>query len=216
MKTTQKMVCAPIAALTLIGSLIGGANAATTIVSPGSILNSPNGTTFLPVNAVNQSGLSSNFSSGVTDFNNYIASNPIHSNISNSNEWFTDGGVPTAFLDLDLGSQINLGTFVLWNEEFTGVGTVEIFSSIDATFTSLTSLGSFSPVDNPPGPYPAEVFDITDASTRYVRLSFSDSGIGNNRVAVGEVAFGTAVPEPSSLVVFGLGCMSLAFRRSRH
>lgn len=199
---------------------MGAANAASVIVSPVSILNSPSaspggtGTGFQAINAINQSGLTINFTSGVTGFDPYIASNPIHTNFSQSMEWFAATGETSETLDLDLGSTINLGLLVLWNEETYGVGNVEVFSSTDATFTSMTSLGSFSPIDNPLGTYPAEVFDMTDASTRYVRMTFT-SVSGSVPISVGEIAFGTAVPEPSSAALLGLVSLGLLFRRSR-
>ncbi|MFK7852037.1 MAG: coagulation factor 5/8 type domain-containing protein, partial [Akkermansiaceae bacterium] len=87
-----------------------------TIISPNSILNSPSevsSTSGAAIFAIDQGGLSLNFTSGVTDFEAYFSSKPSPT-IFSDQEWFTASGVSTASLDLDLGGTVNLERLALW------------------------------------------------------------------------------------------------------
>ena len=176
---------------------------AETIVSPTSYSNNTMGvwsghTMDL---AIDQSGLSSGFTSGVTDLATYLETNPTHlSENDPPNFWVSALSGVGGSVDFDLGSTQTITKFVLWqaneypDEQIDGF---TIFTSNVSDFSSLTNVGSFNATftaeNQPP---PAEVFNLTSSSGRYVRLQItSNYGSPGNYVDAGEFAFGVAVPE---------------------
>lgn len=155
---------------------------------------------------INQAGLSSNFVSGVTDFDTYVATNPLHTYIFSGFEWFSNQGTTTASVTYDLGSLINIDRLALWNEESSGIGTLDLFSSSDGINFTPLALG-LKPTDNPLADYVADVFSFSSVNTRYIRFDMSDCPQPNpgsfTACAIGEVAFRKAnatVPEPTSVL----------------
>jgi hypothetical protein len=172
---------------------------------------------------INQSGLSTGYVSGVTDFNSYIAGNPTHTVVFNGNEWFSNQGSNSASVTYDLGSAMGIDALALWNEEASGIGTLNLFSSLDGVL--FTSLGSFNPTNNPlDANYLAQVFNFGAVDTRYFRFDMSEcpqQPTTFDACAIGEVAFRTAsvsgVPEPSSwaMMLVGFGAIGYSMRRRR-
>jgi len=170
----------------------------------------------------NRSGLSSVFTSGVTDFDTYLASNPTHS-LDFTGEWFSASGTSTATVTYDLGSALLIDRLALWNEESSGIGLLNLLYSTDSiSFNPLVS--NVVPPDNPLANYPASVIGFGGAvNARYVRFNMSNCPQANpgtfSGCAIGEVAFSSAgasgVPEPSSLVLIGLGLSGLIAMRFR-
>ncbi len=70
-------------------------------------------TTTVPDNTRNQSGLSTGYTSQVTDFDTYIASNPTHQSIVSAYRWFSAS--TTGNFDFDLGGTFTIQSFALWN-----------------------------------------------------------------------------------------------------
>jgi len=192
--------------------LATGANAAT-IYSPVSILANTAGnfTAGAEVeNAFNGSGLSTSFVSGVTDLDTYLSGNPLHTTTFSTFEWFSAG---SGYVDLDMGSVVDLQSLLIWNEEGgNGVGSLDVFTSLDLSFSSLVNIGSFNPAQNVDGvDYAAELLDITDSSAQYLRLQFS--GASGGVFGLGEIAFSdgvpSAVPVPAAVWLFASGLMGL-------
>lgn len=163
----------------------------------------------------NQSGLSVGYTSGVTNFDTYIGSNPTHTFVSAGFEWFSNVGTGTdqnpAQVTYDLGSVMTIDRMALWNEDASGIGTLDLYTSTDGTNFTPLALGLL-PTDNLFAAYGADVFSFAATNARYVRLVMTDSPQPNpgsfDAAAIGEVAFRIgeiqAVPEPTTLAVFSL------------
>lgn len=201
----------------LIAMLATTVNAGT-IVSGGSVISSTMGEypgPYVYNQMLNQSGLSSNYVSGVTDFATFTGSGVSH-NGGDSNSWLSSPGVYSGFVTFDLGSIFNIQRFVMWN------GT----SGIDASpngFSLETSMFSDFSVSSLVGNfighqsnYDATVYDLTDSTARYVRLTI-DGNFGNSCcTGIGDLAFDVNdVPEPGNLALLGIGFAGLAYSRRK-
>ncbi|WP_373542516.1 discoidin domain-containing protein [Chamaesiphon sp.] len=215
-----RLVLATFLSATAMLSTTRSANLTEIIFSPVSgVINSGDPGFGSLADTYNQNGLSTKFVSGVTDFDAYLALNPIHSNIFAGNEWFSNSGTQNATVTYDLGSVLNIDRLALWNEESSGIGRLNLLSSTDNVNFSALALG-LTPLDNPAEEYPAQVFSFATASARYVRFEASLCPQPNPSTfpacAIGEVAFSvnnsaTSVPKPFTIVGTLIGA-TVAFR----
>ncbi|ARE40576.1 hypothetical protein RGUI_2435 [Rhodovulum sp. P5] len=205
----------------VLASAVGSAGHAATIVSAVGVTATSERSGVSAAYTIDQSGLSVGYTSGITDFDAYIASNPIHTYVALGNEWFSDFGNTTPTLTFDLGSVLNIDRVALWVEESSGFSTADVTTSTDGvTFTSLTTI---SPQDNPLADYPAEVFSFTTTALRYFRMDLSGCPQPNpgstDECSLGEIAFSAVdtppVPVPAAgfLFVSGLGALAAMRRR---
>lgn len=164
----------------------------------------------------NQNGLSANYVSNVTNFDAYIASGPSHTSTFSGFEWFSEAGTTSAQVTYDFGSARTFRALALWNEESSGIGQLDLSTSLDGV--TFNSLATVFPTDNPLASYLADVFTFGATNARYVRFSMSgcpQSDPGSYPAcAIGEVAFKAAVPEPATwaLMVGGFGAVGGALR----
>lgn len=168
---------------------------------------------------INQAGLYSHYIPEVTDFDAYIASNPLHTLIFSGNEWFGNSGTTTAMVTYDLGKVRPFSAIALWNEESSGIGLLDLLTSVDGiSFTPLAS--GLMPTDHPYADYLPDVYELS-ATARYVRFSMSECPqpiVGSFAAcAIGEVAFANGIPEPATwtMLIGGFGLTGLAVRRRR-
>lgn len=176
------------------------------IVSPiGGVINAGGPGFGLLRDTFSQSGLTAGFTSGVTSFDAYLATTPRHTMIFGGFEWFSNAGTTGATVTYDLGAVIAIDRLALWNEESSGIGTLNLFSSTDGvTFTPLasnlhpTDHAITNPIDSPP--YPADVFGFASTNARFVRFVITDSPQPNPgsfpAAAIGEVAFRVTANQP--------------------
>jgi hypothetical protein len=166
-----------------------------------------------------QSGLSSNYTSGITDFDSYLGTNPTHNGGDAANDWGTNNNVTAAQLNFDLGGSISIQTLALWNRGGGGQGirNFTIFASDDSSFSSSTNLGSYTATEvlGTGSATLPEQFVFTPTTARYFRLDIQN-GYSSVLLSLGEVTFEQTVPEPSSALLFGLAALGLSARRRRH
>lgn len=172
-------------------------------------------------NIIDQSGLSSAYISGVSDFDAFLGSDPLHASDARDNDWFAGPGVTSGIIDFDLGGVYSLDRVAVWNEDATGVSQVNVFTSLDSLFSGTAFVGTFTLSNNTrEQDYLADVLTlsaITDA--RFVRFAIvnaypDDRGFAD-QASLGEVAFSVStVPLPAALLLFGSG-LALLFGVSR-
>lgn len=162
----------------------------------------------------NQGGLSVGYTSGVTDFDTYVASAPTHTFAFSGAEWFSEpGAASTTVVTYDFGSVINIDRLALWNENVAGIAQLDLLAAgEDMIFTEFAT--DLVPTDNPSvTDYLADVFAFSPVSARYVRFNITDSYDINGpeiaNVGIGEVAFRTTalqtdVPEASTWAAGGV------------
>ncbi|MBI5708638.1 MAG: PEP-CTERM sorting domain-containing protein [Armatimonadetes bacterium] len=172
---------------------------------------------------IDQSGLFTGYTSGVTDFDAYIASSPYHTNIFFGYEWWVDDGSTTDTLIYDLGAVYMVDRVALWNEESAGLDSVTVTTATLSDFSDAMGGGGFTATDWPETIYLPDVHTLAGGvrATRYVKLEVTADPTPSNAslggvpyLSMGEFAV-SAVPEPATMAVLGLGAAALLRRRRR-
>jgi hypothetical protein len=211
-------------AIFLLALFFSGFQQATASVIYSGVIYNDSGfhSAFPSFHAIDQSGLSANYTSGVTDFDIYAATNPTHTGSSTTSGVTGTGaldlGVQAAFIDLDFGTTLQFTDFGLWNDEDgQGIKDFDIIISNVADFSSFTTLGTYTATVGPSDPIPLQLFDLAPTTGQYVRVNMLSTH-GSVNINFGEYLFGansTSVPEPSIIALFALGLFGIGFTRKR-
>lgn len=170
-------------------------------------------------NVINQAGQNPTYTSGVTDFASYTAS-ATATPATASDLWTSADGATTGNVDFTLGGSYEIDAFAIWaliSTNGDNIGDFTLLASNDPTFTTTTTLGSFTPTYSPGSPIPATVVTFTATTASYVRLEITSNN-GGPDAGFNEAAFefeASAAPEPSSLLMMGIGIASVLGHRLR-
>ena len=216
--------CVFVAALLILST--GLAADAGLVLAPSSVVANNMGNTSQLDRAYNQAHLSHTYTSGTTDFDTYIAQGVTHDSVPGSSRWRSSNNTTTGNIDFDLGARYRIEQLVMWDGGFLNledVNSLTLLISDVSNFSSSTTLGTIN-LGNPgvlvlDTARTHQLFDLTDASGRYVRFQIN-SNQGATRSSLAEFAFdAVAVPEPSSLAQVGLmmclACLCSQRRRQR-
>jgi hypothetical protein len=171
-------------------------------------------------NVINQSGQTPTYTSGVTDFASYTAS-ATAAPANASDLWTSGNGDTTGDVAFTLGGSYAIDSFALWGLVSTNdgnIGSFTLLASNDVSFTTFTTLGSFNPTYSAGSPIPATVVTFARTTASYVLMEITGNN-GGPDAGFNEAAFGfesiSAAPEPSSLLMAGIGIVSLMGYRLR-
>lgn len=202
--------------------IFSSSSGASTLITPGSVSSSEPefGSGYFLANIIDQSGLSANYTSGITDFASFTATTTSSSASLQDNtstlHFGAEGGMN---FDFTFDASYTFSDFALWNDtDSQGIGSFSLFSSSDSSFSSLTLLTSGIATFGPQPPMPAQTFSFSPTDTQYLRLMATP--ISEQILNFGEVAFGanaSPIPVPAALWLFGsalLGFIGLGKRKA--
>jgi hypothetical protein len=160
-------------------------------------------TTLTPVpdsavsNLTNQSVLSANYTSGVTDFDSYVATTTAAApGVSDNSSLFAFSGT-SGVITFDLGASYTLNALALWPTVggSTSMRNFNLYADTDANTNNLgTLLGGFSASAGSSYPVAAQVFNFGATNTRFVQMAITSNG-GGAITGLDEIAF-SAQPVP--------------------
>jgi hypothetical protein len=197
-------------------ALFGGTAHAAKILAPVSVTVNSGGTagSFWTVdNVIDQSGLNKTYVAGVTEFEDFIASNPRHGDSLNT-RWTTPSGIASARLTFDFGREVTLSQLAFWDDHSTSNSFVRLSTP------DLVNFATLAPTEATMTSFPAQVFSFRPVTTRY--LTFDFEGCDKGRFlgcSLKEVAFAEGVagvvPEPATwaMMILGFGGVGALLRR---
>ena len=211
----------------LVGLACASLSFLPTAASAGVILRPASASTtmgeFYPVShLVDGSGLSSGYSSLVTDFDTYIATNPTHFHGFGANVWGAPAGVRSGFIDFNLGGSRTIESMAFWSavSDPSAIKDFVLLADDSADFVGATTLGTFT-ASNTLGSgsqTAAQVFQFAATSASYIRMQVLNTQAASSYSTVmGEVAFEVvpSVPEPGMVALVGLGLAGAALSSVR-
>lgn len=190
----------------------GGESMASTIVAPvtasaSTTFSSSSGNNYSILHTFDQSGLSLGYVSGETDFDDYLAGNPTHTSLANGNEWFSKDyygkrRVAIQTVTYAFSALTSINGFALWNEEFAGIGTTQLWwAAGDGKFTLFDTIIPTDFAFGSPN-YLAQKFEFDLIDMLFFRLVITDclgppkSQSNYRGCGIGEVAFSAILPPP--------------------
>lgn len=202
-------------------ALVGGNAQAAKIVAPVSVtLNSGGeaGGLFTIDNIIDQSGLSKTYVAGVTEFEDFVASDPT-ANAGLGNRWLSNPDTSTARFTFDFGKAVTLSKLALWDDQSSTVSFIRMSTPELGNFRNLEVTDVLQTLAH------AEVFTFQPFTTRYLTFEITGCNVGEvqnwpgcglNEVVFAEGVMG-AVPEPATwaMMILGFGAAGSVLRRRR-
>lgn len=167
-----------------------------------------------------QSGLSTPYTSLVTDFDGYIAAGPTAEHGFGLSVWGSPPRVRSGNFDLALGGSYEISAMALWNAvgDPSALRDFRLLAAGDAAFTAPIDLGTFTAL-NTAGSYPktaAQVFAFAPTRASHVRIEVLSTASSTSYGAVAnEVAFRATVPEPGACAPLLALAWAAVFRPGR-
>ena len=186
---------------------VAGAANATLMVGPASATTTA-GEIWSLEHSFDQSGLSANYVSGVTDFDVFTATTT-HSSNPGSDYVSTGFGTVT----YDLGQLYLIEELAFWNFGGGSGNGIYAITAFDL-YGNSTFLGNYNPSL---GGGLADIYSFGPILAQTIQLDVISSS--SSFFGIGEVAFGVAdsnpIPEPTTILLLGVGIAGLAGMRMR-
>lgn len=215
----------PVACVLICGASLSGAFVTGDCAHAGPIIQPVSATTtmgsfssqYLPQFAIDQSGLASTYSSGVTDFDTFAATTGTVNGGSSFNTWYSSAGVLTGNFDFFLGSEMTIESFALWNDPQSAgqaVNSFRLWADDNAAFSSPELLGNYAALGGLPNAVNfGQIFTFAPTSASYVRMEILSNHGSTFVTGFVEAAFEAVIPGPSALSLFA--AVALVGRRRR-
>lgn len=166
-------------------------------------------------NVINQSGLSQNYQSGITDFDTFVNSTR-HSLLESDNGIQINPFNTTGVITFGLGSNLNIESIALWGSNLNNSFVAQFFTDNDNNFSNGTT-GAMGQLVIPgrTNPIPASVLSFAPTTASFIHFQFVSST--NVAPAFGELAVeqSTTVPEPTALTLLCLGLLGLSLAQRK-
>ena len=190
------------------------------------------------ITGVTIEGVSAQQNSGSFAANNIINGNGFnetagtHTNAWNLNNWQTGAPVTIAnqWITFDLGAEYDLASVSIWNfnrdageqggsDDYTNLGIKQMDVLVSSDNTNWTTALTDQTLTEASGlsTYAGEVVTLSVTGVRYVKFDVDtifNSSPGGPQVGLSEVRF-TAVPEPATMSLLGIGGLLALVRRRR-
>lgn len=154
---------------------------------------------------IDQSGLTENYISGVTDFDSFV--------ITASSPTSVNNPIGSAILPLPISFDFNLGTnffinaIALWNVSGgTSIESLDLYTAKDVNFNTALFIGSYDSLNENAT---ANVIRFNTVDAQFVRIIVTDNINNSDITRFEEFAVrGSPVPIPATLWLFGSGLLS--------
>jgi hypothetical protein len=201
---------------------LSGAAQAAKIVAPVSVMVDSGGVanpTFFAIdNIIDQSGLSKTYLPGLTEFEDFVASDPTVTSALGT-RWLSASATGAARLTFDFGQAVTLSKLALWDDLSTTISLIRMSTPELGNFRDLKVTDVLQTQAH------AEVFTFQPVTTRYLTFEITGCNVGQVQnwpgCGLNEVVFAqgqtAAVPEPGSwaLMIMGFGAAGALLRRRR-